>query len=232
MSYPNLTGGWMRYALTAGAALSLFGPPSIVVAQDFVNLFPQSLFGGEQSLSPQPQPRAPIRQRRHFARVRQKHHSKHHAAVVDAAPPGSANCVRLCDGRYFQLAESTAKEANALCVAACPNASTAVFFGDGEIRDAVDSDGKKYSDLPNAFAYQEHLVADCSCKEGRMGMATIDVEKDPTLRPGDIVTTQEGPVTFDGSDQQQATIMSAKNHSDIAPDIRRYQTTLSGKDDH
>ncbi len=109
-----------------------------------------------------------------------------------------AFCVRLCDGQHFpleQMANSTPVET---CGAICPSSQTKVFFG-AEIDAARASDGTHYADLKTAFLYRKQLVANCTCN-GRdaFGLVSIDVKTDPTLRPGDVVSTKEGLETFNG----------------------------------
>ena len=66
-------------------------------------------------------------------------------------------------------------------------------------------DGARYSDLNTAFLYRKHLVANCSCNgKDPFGLATLDVKTDPTLRPGDIISTKEGLMTFSGRSGQSA----------------------------
>jgi hypothetical protein len=118
-----------------------------------------------------------------------------------------AVCVRLCDGRYFLLPRSTTEQANALCAAACPNAAVSVFRSDGDLKTATGADGKTYSALPNAFAYRSRVVPRCSCRgENKPGIASVPVEKDPTLEQGDIVVTPYGRLVFHGksADERQA----------------------------
>jgi hypothetical protein len=53
--------------------------------------------------------------------------------------------------------------------------------------------------MPNAFAYRDRLVDGCTCNgQSATGLAKIEVESDPTLRPGDIVTTKDGQSVFKG----------------------------------
>ena len=116
--------------------------------------------------------------------------------------PYVAYCVRLCDGRYFPLppnAGAPSMTPQKVCGAMCPAAQTKVFSGT-QIERAVASDGKGYSSIKNAFVYRERLVSDCSCN-GRdtTGIAAMDTEEDPTLRPGDIVVTAEGPKVYKGN---------------------------------
>ena len=115
--------------------------------------------------------------------------------------PYVAYCVRLCDGRYFPLphnAGAPSMNPQKICSAMCPSAQTKVFSGT-QIERAVASDGKNYSSVKNAFVYRERIVSDCICN-GRdtTGIAAMDAEDDPTLRPGDIVVTAEGPKVFKG----------------------------------
>jgi hypothetical protein len=124
----------------------------------------------------------------------------------DQMPSGSggpyvAYCVRLCDGRYFPLpanAGAPSMTPQKVCAAMCPSAQTKVFSGT-QIERAVASDGNRYSSIKNAFVYRERLVSDCTCT-GRdtSGIAAMDAEDDPTLRPGDIVVTAEGAKVFKG----------------------------------
>jgi len=125
--------------------------------------------------------------------------------VVNDEPRGGphvAYCVRTCDGRYFPLPASSrgqnASPAN-LCSAMCPSAETKVYSG-SSIKSAVANDGKPYKSLKNAFLYRDKLVTDCTCN-GRdtNGVSRLDPKDDPTLRPGDIIVTADGPLVFKGS---------------------------------
>ena len=50
--------------------------------------------------------------------------------------------------------------------------------------------GQRYADLENAFVYRQRIVEGCSCNgKDSFGLARIDVASDPTLRPGDIVSS-------------------------------------------
>jgi len=118
------------------------------------------------------------------------------------AGPSVAYCVRTCDGRYFPLPKN-AGGANStpakVCSSMCPTAETKIYNGNN-IESATSSDGKRYSNLPNAFVYRERLVSSCTCNgKDPGGIAAIEIKNDPTLRPGDIVMTANGPVAFKGS---------------------------------
>ncbi len=112
-----------------------------------------------------------------------------------------AYCVRLCDGQHFRL-QNTSLSAAQACNSFCPTSKTKVFSG-STIDHAVSSDGKRYSDLPTAFAYRAGYKADCTCN-GKTpgGLATPDINTDPTLRPGDIVATNDGFVAYKGGNKK------------------------------
>ncbi len=109
----------------------------------------------------------------------------------------SGFCVRLCDGRYFPIQRGA--NAAQYCNAVCPASQTRVYSGSG-IDHAVASDGSRYSVLPSAFAFRQRIVANCTCN-GRdaHGLVTLSIADDPTLRPGDIVATNNGFVAFTGN---------------------------------
>lgn len=109
-----------------------------------------------------------------------------------------AFCVRLCDGQHFPLEQMASATPVDTCRAICPNSQTKVFFG-AEIDAARASDGSHYGDLKTAFLYRKQLVANCTCNgKDAFGLVSIDVKTDPTLRPGDVVSTKEGLETYNG----------------------------------
>jgi Protein of unknown function (DUF2865) len=116
--------------------------------------------------------------------------------------PQVAYCVRTCDGRYFPLPRN-AGGANStpakICNSMCPTAETKIYSG-SNIESAAASDGSRYSSLKNAFVYRERLLEGCSCNGGDgAGNTAINITADPTLRPGDIVVTVNGPMVFKGA---------------------------------
>jgi hypothetical protein len=117
--------------------------------------------------------------------------------------PSMAYCVRLCDGQPFPVQTVGGSPAQ-VCSSSCPAAQTKVFSGSG-VEYAVASDGKRYADLPNAFAYRKKSVAGCTCN-GRTvgGLVPLDVKTDQTLRAGDLVATNNGVVAFKGMKNQTA----------------------------
>ncbi len=108
-------------------------------------------------------------------------------------------CVRLCDGRYFPLTPSANITPAKTCSSLCPAAKTKIFSGAG-IERAAAPDGQRYTDLDSAFTYRKEMVKGCSCNAvDSIGMNKMDVLEDPTLKPGDIVATEDGFVTYKGS---------------------------------
>lgn len=116
--------------------------------------------------------------------------------------PGSgravAFCVRLCDGHGFPLERTANTTPIETCRAICPASKTKVFYG-SEIGSAVAKDGERYAALDTAFTYRQQLVPNCTCNgRNAFGLAPFDLSSDPTLRPGDIVSTKEGLMAFSG----------------------------------
>ena len=113
------------------------------------------------------------------------------------AGSGPAFCVRSCDGRYFPLMRGSASPAQ-MCQAFCPASPTRVFFG-SSIDGATASNGERYEDSENAFAFRKELRADCTCN-GRTpaGLAPIDLSLDNSLHPGDVIATADGLLAYSG----------------------------------
>jgi hypothetical protein len=105
-------------------------------------------------------------------------------------------CVRLCDGRYFPVQRSGDVSPDTLCNAFCPASKTKVYYG-GNIDHARASDGKRYEDLDTAYEYRERIVPDCTCNgKDPGGLVTLDAKSDPTLRPGDMIATEDGLMSY------------------------------------
>jgi hypothetical protein len=112
--------------------------------------------------------------------------------------PSVAYCVRACDGHFFPIQANANASPAETCQSLCPAAQTKIFIG-SSIGGAHAQDGRRYADLPNAFAYRDKIVANCSCNgKTPFGLATLDVRRDPTLRQGDIVATYEGLAQVSG----------------------------------
>ena len=113
--------------------------------------------------------------------------------------PAVAYCVRTCDGHFFPIQRNSSVSPVETCQSFCPSAQTKIYNG-SSIANSVSVDGRRYSDLPNAFAYRDKVVANCSCNgKTAFGLANVDVKSDPTLRSGDIVATPEGLAQFAAS---------------------------------
>ncbi len=174
--------------------------PDIASAQGFFDF----LFGGPQrppppSWNPEPPPPprpsrispAPLGQES----VHDSGGSTGHAVVF---------CVRLCDGEHFPMEQMANATPADTCRAICPNSVTKVFYG-AEIASAVARDGARYADLNTAFLYRKHLVPNCTCTgKDAFGLVPLDVKTDPTLRPGDIVSTKEGLMAYSGKNGRAA----------------------------
>lgn len=124
-----------------------------------------------------------------------------------AAPPAprrassgryAAYCVRSCDGKYFPLLARGGSTLAQMCQAFCPASPTRVFSG-GSIDNAVSTNGERYADSENAYAYRKALKADCTCN-GRdpAGLAPVDLSLDTSLRAGDVIATASGLVAYSG----------------------------------
>ena len=134
---------------------------------------------------------------------------------------GQAYCVRTCDGRYFPLPAADNQSRAATCSNLCPASDTKIVYGSG-IDNAATENGKPYSDLSNAFRYRNELVAGCTCNgKDPIGLASVKIEDDPTLRKGDIVAGENGlAVVGRGADKRGASL----NFSPASDRIRaKYQ---------
>jgi hypothetical protein len=108
-------------------------------------------------------------------------------------------CVRTCDGYYFPISFSTSQtrfaEDEQTCQRLCP-ATEAVLYSHrnpGEdVAQAVNSGGRVYKDLANAFRYRREFVASCSCKQaGQTWAEALGQIKDSTIERGDIVVSED-----------------------------------------
>lgn len=179
-------------AIAVAVAMPVALAPRIAVAENFL----EALFGGFQQ---RPQQRSAPTQSNFFADP--------FGLNQQAAPPprpmnasgsGPAFCVRSCDGRYFPLTTRGGATAAQMCQAFCPASPTRVYFG-SNIDGATASNGERYADSDNAFAYRKALKADCTCN-GRdpAGLAPVDLTLDTSLRSGDVIATTNGLVAYSG----------------------------------
>jgi len=129
-----------------------------------------------------------------------------------------AYCVRLCDGQHFPIEHMVNATPAETCRAMCPASRTKVFFG-SEIGDAVAKDGARYAGLDTAFVYRKQLVANCTCNgKDAFGLAPFDMANDPTLRPGDIVSTKHGLMAYSGRNGSTAQFTPVDAAS-VAPEL-------------
>jgi len=194
-------GKWLKWraAVLAGAlcAITTVSAPGAAQAQGFFDF----LFGGPQR--PPPQPNYPPPPPPEIGRVAPAPLGQERVNEnAGTTGHGVAFCVRLCDGQHFPIERMANATPAETCKAICPTSATKVYFG-SEIEGSVAGDGARYSDLNTAFLYRKHLVANCSCNgKDPFGLATLDVKTDPTLRPGDIISTKDGLMTFSGRSGQ------------------------------
>ncbi len=184
----------LAVTLGGAAACAMSGPAG---AQGFFDF----LFGGPQRPPPSnPEPPAPAAGIGRVAPAPLGQERVNEGA--GSTGHGVAFCVRLCDGQHFPMEQMASATPADTCRAICPKSETKVFFG-AEIATAVARDGARYAELRTAFLYRKQLVANCTCN-GRdpLGLAPLDVKTDPTLRPGDIVSTKEGLQSYSGKGGQ------------------------------
>jgi len=182
-------------ALAGALAMAAVMAPERAAAQGFFDF----LFGGQQQPPPPQNPELPPPPPG-IGRVAPAPLGSPERVNEGAGSTGHtvAFCVRLCDGQHFPLERMASSTPVDTCRAICPSSQTKVFFG-AEIDTAKASDGTHYSDLKTAFLYRKQLVGNCTCNgKDAFGLVSIDVKTDPTLRPGDVVSTKEGLETYNG----------------------------------
>lgn len=194
-----------RAAVVAAIAGATCLSPAPASAQ---GLF-EALFGGFRRTLPPAQVYEPPAERRAPAEGR-------------GAGGGVAFCVRTCDGRYFPVSRQSGVSAEQACNSFCPAAETRIFSGSA-IDHAVARDGSRYSGLRNAYVYRDRFVPGCTCDgKSPAGLASLNVDTDPTLRQGDIVATADGLMAYRGLNRQtrtaQYTPVSA--YSALSDDLR------------
>ena len=144
-------------------------------------------------------------------------------APARVAGSGPAFCVRACDGKYFPLTMRGNASPVQTCQAFCPASVTKVFYG-STIEGAAASNGERYADSENAYAYRKALRADCTCN-GRSpsGLAPVDLTLDTSLRSGDIVATTDGLVAYTGirlGAEQAAEFTPVASYPGLTADVR------------
>lgn len=141
--------------------------------------------------------------------------------------PGKAFCVRTCDGHFFPVMAHAGLSAAEACHAFCPASQTVMYSG-GSIDSAVAPNGSRYADLPKAFVYRKQMIAGCTCNgHDQFGLTHIDINKDPTLRRGDVVSTGNGMAAFTGRQNQTAQFTPVGNYPRFS---KEYRSQLSSMD--
>jgi hypothetical protein len=190
----------VKAAVLVGAlSAAAMAAPGAAQAQGFFDF----LFGGPKPQAPPPSYNYPPPPPPGIGRVAPPPMEQERVNGGEASTGhGVAFCVRLCDGQHFPLERMNNATPVQTCQAICPHAPTKVFFG-SEIGAAVAQDGQRYTALPTAFVYRKQFVANCSCNgKDALGLASFDVKTDPTLRPGDIVSTSSGLLSYTGRSGQ------------------------------
>lgn len=158
------------------AAIAVFSTPQ-AQAQTFF----QSVFGTgggaapQQSFAPRARTIPPHRFSAPRARLRQMR-AAGEPQDEEIGPPNSGGpyrtvCVRTCDGFYFPVRARAKRKNFAADVRSCRSAcgtNAKLFYAPAYSTagaDAlVDLAGRKYADLPHAFAYRKSLTEGCTCK--------------------------------------------------------------------
>ena len=214
-----------RWSVGALIAVGVLSAAPAVQARDFISaLF--GAFSDNPALAPANLPPAPVQPERSaplpFASESDPLGRPARPHVSYSGGGGDqAYCVRTCDGRYFPISASDGQSRAASCNSFCPASETKVVYG-SSIDSATTEKGKPYSELPNAFRYRNELVAGCTCNgKDQLGLASIKIEDDPTLRRGDIVAGANGlVVAARASDRRGASL----NFSPAPAQIRaKYQ---------
>jgi Protein of unknown function (DUF2865) len=214
-----MANGDSRFAMRVPAAIAAgFALTLVFAAPASAGIFDQ-LFGGlsRTFASPPPLPTnvqpyaAPSAPERDITRA---------PARRAEAAPYSAQCVRTCDGYHFPVHAYGNIGAAEMCHAFCPGSATKLYSGGG-IEHAVAADGSRYSNLDTAFLYRKRVVAGCTCN-GRdaFGLAHIDVNTDPSLRPGDVVATKHGLVAATGRNGNVANFTPVQSDRSLSKSYR------------
>lgn len=174
----------VRPAVTAVAVVAVMGSTAPTAhARDFFSSFFNTLIG---------RPEQPSRPALGYNGDTQLPSRGAPQAATGYGGRGTAYCVRTCDGRYFPLSANNEQGRAATCNSLCPASDTKVYYG-SSIDHATSDGGKPYSSLPNAFKYREQLVQGCTCNgKDPVGLASISIDQDKTIRKGDIVAGENG----------------------------------------
>src|SRR5438552_10352298 len=202
-----------QVALGAAAALGVLALVPAAQAQDFFS----ALFGGFGGGRPHAVIRLPFGGEGNFFAPQNDPRPR-----VGYYPGGSqAYCVRTCDGRYFPVSASDSQSRAAACSGFCPASETKLVYG-SNIDNAATETGEPYSELPNAFRYRKEIVAGCTCNgKDPVGLASVKIEDDPTLRKGDIVAGENGLQVVGRSDKRGAALNFSPASDKVRAKYRR-----------
>lgn len=195
---------------TAVIAAAIGGSAPTASAQDFFASFFGSVMGRSEP--------APRRALGYSDGDMQMPSAPAQRAAPSYASPSAAYCVRTCDGRYFPISANNDQSRAATCNSLCPASETKVFYGNS-IDHARSESGKPYSSLPNAFKYREQLVQGCTCNgKDSVGLASINIDDDKTIRKGDIVAGHDGLIVANRAADRRS--RTAANFSPAPQQIR------------
>lgn len=110
-----------------------------------------------------------------------------------------AYCVRLCDGRFFPMAQS--RRGLDECRTVWPDDDAAIYFSsslDKGIDAARAASGSPYASLPNAYAYRRKSRSECAPAVTRRRDPLGDIANDATLKRGDVVVLPSELAVFLG----------------------------------
>jgi len=113
-------------------------------------------------------------------------------------------CVRTCDGFFFPAVAGGDRDGSVdYCSSVCPGAETVLYSkrGDGSIEQSVSTkNGHAYAALKAAFAFRKKLNAACTCSGlATSGLAAFPIDRDMTLRRGDLVVSANAVQIFVGA---------------------------------
>ncbi|MGZ5803743.1 MAG: DUF2865 domain-containing protein, partial [Xanthobacteraceae bacterium] len=119
---------------------------------------------------------------------------------IDVSQGGSFRtlCVRSCDGFYYPISFATSPahfaEDEQTCRNTCPAAEVTLFSHrtNEDVRAAATIQGRRYTDLPNAFKYRQTFDPSCSCRRpGQSWADALGQSPDRTVVRGDIIVTDD-----------------------------------------
>lgn len=184
----------------------------------------ESLFGGLSRAFHRPEAPAPTAFADPFASMARAPNPSSQRRAEGG--PSRGFCVRTCDGHYFPVQANPGISAAEMCHSFCPASETAVYSG-SNIDYATTRDGSRYADLDNAFLYRKQLVAGCTCNgRNQFGLAHINVNSDPTLKPGDVVATRGGLVVFNGDRNKTADFTPVASYPGFAKSYREQLSAI------